>query len=129
MAAAGSRGLAAPDQLESQAWLSNPELGPKFHTPVPSENVRTQQQVKVGRNGPTAQESYRAWDTAAKHGGDAINAVLAAAGYNFRRLLAWLRLLLLRILIVLSLPPSSNPSEIGFFTADCFRCPHGLGKL
>jgi IS5 family transposase len=36
--------------------------------------------------------------------GDAINAVLAAAGYNFSRLLAWLRLLLLRILIALSLP-------------------------
>jgi IS5 family transposase len=36
--------------------------------------------------------------------GDAINAVLAAVGYNFRRLLAWLRLLLLRILIALSLP-------------------------
>jgi IS5 family transposase len=35
---------------------------------------------------------------------DAINAVLAAAGYNFRRLLAWLRFLLLRILIALSLP-------------------------
>jgi hypothetical protein len=35
--------------------------------------------------------------------GDAINAMLAAAGYNFRRLLAWLRLLLLRILIVFSL--------------------------
>jgi IS5 family transposase len=35
--------------------------------------------------------------------GDAINAVLAAAGYNFRRLLAWLRLLLLRILIALGL--------------------------
>ena len=32
-------------------------------------------------------------------GGDAINAVLAAAGYNFRRLLAWLRFLLFRILI------------------------------
>ena len=30
--------------------------------------------------------------------------MLAAAGYNFRRLLAWLRLLLLRILIALSLP-------------------------
>jgi hypothetical protein len=28
-----------------------------------------------------------------------INAVLAAVGYNFRRLLAWLSLLLLRILI------------------------------
>jgi hypothetical protein len=35
--------------------------------------------------------------------GDAINAVLAAAEYNFRRLLAWLRLLLLRILIALGL--------------------------
>jgi IS5 family transposase len=30
--------------------------------------------------------------------GDAINPVLAAAGYNFRRLIAWLRFLLLRIL-------------------------------
>jgi transposase, IS5 family len=34
--------------------------------------------------------------------GDAINAVLAAAGYNFRRLLVRLSLLLLRILIALS---------------------------
>ena len=35
--------------------------------------------------------------------GDAINVVLAAAGYNFRRLLAWLRFLLLRILTALGL--------------------------
>ena len=35
--------------------------------------------------------------------GDAINAVLAAVGYNFRRLLAWLSLLLLRILIAFGL--------------------------
>ena len=34
--------------------------------------------------------------------GDAINAVLAAAGYNFRRLITWLRLLLLRILIAIA---------------------------
>ncbi len=34
--------------------------------------------------------------------GDAINAVLAAVGYNFRRLIAWLRLLLFRILIALA---------------------------
>jgi transposase, IS5 family len=33
-------------------------------------------------------------DYLAHRPGDAINAVLAAAGYNFRRLLAWLRLLL-----------------------------------
>ena len=32
--------------------------------------------------------------------GDAINAMLAAVGYNFRRLIQWLRLLMLRILIV-----------------------------
>jgi transposase, IS5 family len=35
--------------------------------------------------------------------GDAINAVLAATGYNFRRRLAWLRFLLLTILIGLGL--------------------------
>src|SRR6266496_3866315 len=49
--------------------------------------------------------------------GDAINAVLAAAGYNFRRLLAWLRLFLLRILIALG---SSNCPETEFFTDDSF---------
>jgi hypothetical protein len=34
--------------------------------------------------------------------GDAINALLAAVGYNFRRLIQWLRLLMLRILIAAS---------------------------
>jgi len=33
--------------------------------------------------------------------GDANNAVLAAAGYNFRRLIRWLRILLRQILTVL----------------------------
>ena len=37
--------------------------------------------------------------------GDAANAVLAAAGYNFRRLLEWLALLLSIILAALSAPP------------------------
>jgi hypothetical protein len=32
-------------------------------------------------------------------GGDAINAVLAAVGYNFRLLLRWLKLLVFRMLI------------------------------
>ena len=36
--------------------------------------------------------------------GDAINAVLAAVGYNFRLLLRWLRLLLLKILIAFVRP-------------------------
>jgi len=42
--------------------------------------------------------------------GDAINAVLAAAGYNFRRLIAWLTLLLLRILSALSLDVQLKPT-------------------
>jgi IS5 family transposase len=36
--------------------------------------------------------------------GDAVNAILAAAGYNFSLLLTWLRLLLFRLLILLSEP-------------------------
>jgi transposase, IS5 family len=39
--------------------------------------------------------------------GDANNAILAAAGYNFRRLLRWLRLLLCLILATLPEPPKS----------------------
>lgn len=42
--------------------------------------------------------------------GDAINAVLAAAGYNFRRLIAWLTFLLLRILSALSLEVQLKPA-------------------
>jgi IS5 family transposase len=38
--------------------------------------------------------------------GDAINAILAAAGYNFRRLLAWLELLLRLILAMMSVVPT-----------------------
>ena len=34
--------------------------------------------------------------------GDAANTILTAVGYNFRRILAWLRALLCRILIALS---------------------------
>lgn len=42
--------------------------------------------------------------------GDAINAVLAAAGYNFRRLIAWLRVLLIKFLSVLSGELHLNPA-------------------
>ncbi|MHB0790077.1 IS5 family transposase [Bradyrhizobium sp. 5.13L] len=44
-----------------------------------------------------------------KHG-DANNAVLAAAGYNFRRLIRWLRLLLCQILAALFTEPIANPA-------------------
>ena len=42
--------------------------------------------------------------------GDAINAVLAAAGYNFRRLIRWLQLLLRQILVRLNLRLQFVPS-------------------
>lgn len=41
--------------------------------------------------------------------GDAANAVLAAAGYNFRRLIRWLKLLLRQIIIALSAPLQTIP--------------------
>ena len=42
--------------------------------------------------------------------GDAANAVLAAVGYNFRRLIRWLRLLLCQILITLMATRQSAPA-------------------
>jgi transposase, IS5 family len=42
--------------------------------------------------------------------GDAINAVLAAAGYNFRRILAWLRFLLTWIVYALGASKMLQPA-------------------
>jgi len=39
--------------------------------------------------------------------GDLNNAILAAAGYNFRRLIRWLRILLRLFLAVLFAPPNT----------------------
>jgi IS5 family transposase len=39
--------------------------------------------------------------------GDANNAILAAVGYNFRRLIRWLRLLFFLVLVAISPPPKS----------------------
>ena len=43
---------------------------------------------------------------AGRHG-DAINAILAAVGYNFRRLIRWLTLLFALVLLAISPPPKS----------------------
>jgi transposase, IS5 family len=49
------------------------------------------------------------------HAGDAANAILTAAGYNFRRILAWLSRLLRLILSALMAPlppqPALNPAS------------------
>jgi IS5 family transposase len=41
--------------------------------------------------------------------GDAINAVLAAVGYNFRRILAWIRFCVAIICAALALSKAQNP--------------------
>ena len=46
--------------------------------------------------------------------GDAINAVLAAAGYNFRRLLAWMRLLLRAWIAAMIIPPNASLQSRSF---------------
>jgi IS5 family transposase len=46
----------------------------------------------------------------AHRAGDAANAVLAAAGYNFRLLIRWLRLLLFKLLTTLSAQLQLNPA-------------------
>jgi IS5 family transposase len=40
------------------------------------------------------------------HAGDAANAILTAAGYNFRRILAWLRIFLCLILAAMTTSPN-----------------------
>jgi transposase, IS5 family len=97
---AGYRGHNAPPDYKFKIYTSGqkrrvtPQIKREFKRRAAIEPVigHLKEHHRMGRN------------HLAHASGDAINAVLAAAGYNFRRLLAWLRLLLLRILIVLSLP-------------------------
>src|SRR5215471_2744796 len=97
---AGYRGHNAPPDHKFKVYTSGqkrrltPQIKREFKRRAAIEPVigHLKEHHRMGRN-------YLAHAS-----GDAVNAVLAAAGYNFRRLLAWLRFLLLRILIVLSLP-------------------------
>src|SRR5262245_43634602 len=94
---AGDRGHNAPPDHKFKVYTSGqkrrvtPQIKREFKRRAAIEPVigHLKEHHRMGRN-------YLAHAS-----GDAINAVLAAAGYNFRRLLAWLRLLWLRILIAL----------------------------
>jgi IS5 family transposase len=52
--------------------------------------------------------------------GDLNNAVLAAAGYNFRRLIRWLRILLRVFLAMLLAPPNTRGGQTRLFFTDDF---------
>jgi transposase, IS5 family len=90
---AGYRGHNAPPDHKFKVYTSGQQIKREFKRRAAIEPVigHLKEHHRMGRN-------YLAHAS-----GDAINAVLATAGYNFRRLLAWLRLLLPRILIAFSL--------------------------
>jgi IS5 family transposase len=93
IADAGYRGHNAPPEHKCKVYTSGqkgrvtPQIKREFKRRATIEPVigHLKEHHRMGRN-------YLAHAS-----GDATNAVLAAAGYNFRRLLAWLRFLLLRI--------------------------------
>jgi len=99
IADAGYRGHNAPPEHRFQVYTAGqkrrvtPEIKRAFKRRAAIEPVigHLKDDHRMGRN------------HLAHAAGDAINAVLAAAGYNFRRLIRWLSLLLLRILIALGL--------------------------
>jgi IS5 family transposase len=99
IADAGYRGHNAPPEHKFKVYTSGqkrrvtPQIKREFKRRAAIEPVigHLKEHHRMGRN-------YLAHAS-----GDATNAVLAAAGYNFRRLLAWLRFWLLRILIAFGL--------------------------
>jgi transposase, IS5 family len=100
IADAGYRGHNAPPQYSFKVYTAGqkrgvmPQIKRDFKRRAAIEPVigHLKDHHRMGRN------------HLAHTSGDAVNAVLAAAGYNFRRLIQWLRFLLLRILIALAAP-------------------------
>jgi len=102
----GYRGHNAPDDYKFRVFISGQKRGV---TPRIKRELRRRSAVepvighlkaehRMGRN--------YLWFRR----GDANNAVLAAVGYNFRRLIRWLRLLLFEILAALFADPRTNPA-------------------
>jgi IS5 family transposase len=107
LADAGYRGHNAPLCHRFKVYISGQK---RRMTPAIKREMRRRSAVEpvIGhiKNGHRMDRNYLAGPQ-----GDAINAVLAAAGYNFRLLLNWLRLLLCLIASVL-LPRSSGAQKL-----------------
>ena len=103
LADAGYRGHNAPLSHKFKVFTSGQK---RRMTPAIKSEMRRRSAVEpvIGhiKNGHRMDRNYLAGSQ-----GDAINAVLAAAGYNFRLLLNWLRLLLC-LIASLILPRSSS---------------------
>ena len=97
IADAGYRGHNAPPDRKLRVFTAGQK---RRMTPTIKREMKRRSAVEpvIGH----LKEDHRMDRNYLAHGtGDAINAILAAAGYNFRRLIAWLRLLLLKFLAAL----------------------------
>ena len=105
---AGYRGHNAPPAYKFKVYTAGqkrrvtPQIKREFKRRAAIEPVigHLKQEHRMGRN-------YLAHAS-----GDAISAVLEAAGYNFRRLLRWLQLLLLRIQLSTDEPEPSSVAKV-----------------
>jgi IS5 family transposase len=94
LADAGYKGHNAPKQHKLKVYTQGQKRGI-------TEAIRRQLKRRAAIEpviGHCKEEHRMGRNFLAHHDGDAINAVLAAAGYNFRRLIAWLGLVLRLIL-------------------------------
>jgi transposase, IS5 family len=100
---AGYRGHNAPPEYKFKVYTAKQK---RRVTPQIKREMRRRSAIEpvIGhlKNEHRMDRNY----LAGRHG-DASNAILAAVGYNFRRLIRWLTLLLALILIAISPPPKS----------------------
>jgi IS5 family transposase len=100
---AGYRGHNAPPEYKFKVYTAKQK---RRVTPQIKREMRRRSAIEpvIGhlKNEHRMDRNY----LAGRHG-DASNAILAAVGYNFRRLIRWLTLLLALILTAISPPPKS----------------------
>jgi IS5 family transposase len=106
LADAGYRGHNAPASHKMRVYTAGQKRGV---TPAIEKIMRRRAAVEPVI-GHMKQDHRMGRNHLAHATGDAINAVLAAAGYNFRRILAWIRLVLAWMLYTLSACKISQPA-------------------
>ena len=103
---AGYRGHNAPPEYKFKIYTSRQK---RRVTPLIKREMRRRSAVEPVI-GHLKDEHRMGRNYLAHRSGDFNNAVLAAVGYNFRRLVKWLRILLRLFLAVLVAPPSTMPA-------------------
>lgn len=106
LADAGYRGHNAPSSHKMRVYTS----GQKRGVTAAIKKVMRRRAAVEPVIGHMKQDHRMGRNHLAHAAGDAINAVLAAAGYNFRRILAWLRLLLACIIHILGVSKTLQPA-------------------